>query len=252
MTTLEEVELQFHKEHNPNHPGYSYPMEFRPLKITDARILAPVLKANAASIRTYLSAYQHADRWYLKDSQKFVSSCVNDDYPRFHYLFLIGKEPVGLASLYEYGDGINEVQVVLAVFGHHQGRGIGKTMAVTLKHLAFDVWGFNRLWWLVDATNRPSIALANHIGCEFDRSWVSEAKHAENESGLWFAMTVDRDPSLPPGILQGAPIQYWNTPKSRGLLKAVVDSGGGTTPIDRTGWSFEEIKKQDLEHGLDF
>ena len=252
MTTLEEVELQFHKEHNPNHPGYNYPMEFRPLKITDARILAPVLKANAASIRTYLSTYQHADRWYLKDTQKFVSACVNDDFPRLHFLFLIGKEPVGLVSLYEYGDNPKEVQVVIAVFGNHQGRGIGKKMAITIRQVAFSVWGFEKLWWLVDATNRSSIALANYIGCELDRTWESETLNAENESGLWFAMRLDRDPSLPPGVLQGAPIQYWNTAKTRGMLTAVVESGSGTVPIDRTGWSLEEIQKYDKEHGLDY
>jgi RimJ/RimL family protein N-acetyltransferase len=251
MKTLEETELQFRKA-TGNHPGYNFPMEFRPLKITDARILAPVLKANASSIRTYLSTYQHADRWFLKDTQKFVSACVNDDFPRLHFLFLIGNDPVGLASFYEYGDDPHEVQVVLAVFGNHQGRGIGKQIAITLRQVAFEVWGFKRLWWIVDATNRPSIALANSIGCVLDRSWEAEVKHAEKESGLWFAMRLDRNPELPPAILQGAPLQYWNTAKTKGMLDAVIESGSGTVPVDRTTWSLEEIEKYDKEHGLNY
>lgn len=251
METLEEVELQF-RQNNQNFKGYNYPMEFRPLKITDARLLAPVLKANAASIRTYLSTYQHADRWFLKDTQKFVSACVNDDFPRLHFLFLIGNQPVGLASFYEHGNDVNEVQVVIAVFGNHQGRGIGKQMAFTLMKVGFEVWGFRRIWWVVDATNRPSIALANSIGCVFDHSWEDEVKHSEKGSGLWLSMRADRDPNLPPAILQGAPMQYWNESKTKGMLTAVIEAGSGTVPIDRTGWSIEEIKAYDKEHGLDY
>lgn len=240
MYKLETVELKFHKN-NQAFPGYNNPLEFRPLKITDARILAPVFKQNASSIRTYLSIYQHADRWFLKDTQKFVSQCVNDPWPRNHYLFSIGKEPVGLASFYEYGSNPKEVQVVIAVFGSHQGRGIGKRMASTLKALAMEVWGFEKLWWVVDATNRPSIALANHIGCVLDSSWEDTVRHAEKESGIWLAMRLDRDPKLPPGVLQGAPIAYWNMPKTQGLLEAVLESGGGTESI----WSSQEIEAYD-------
>jgi RimJ/RimL family protein N-acetyltransferase len=250
MKKLEETELQFRDSEKPNHRGYNHRLEFRPLKITDSRLLAPVLKQNAASIRTYLSTYQHADRWYLKDTQKFVSACVNDDFPRLHFLFLIGNDPVGLASFYEYGDNPREIQVVIAVFGNHQGRGIGKNMAITLKKVAFEVWGFEKLWWLVDASNEASIALAKSIGCVVIRSWKSEAKTAEAESGNWLAMRVDRDRDLPPAVLQGAPIQYWNTPKTPGMLKAVIESGGGTEPIDKTGWTLEEIERYDQENDL--
>lgn len=229
MKKLEEIEKQFRTQRE-NYKGYNYPIQFRPLNITDARILAPVLKQNAASIRTYLSTYQHADRWFLKDTQKFVSACVNDDFPRLHYLFLIGNDPVGLASFYEYGTSPLEVQIVLAVFGNHQGRGIGKAIAHTLKKLAFEVWGFQAIWWLVDATNRPSISLAHSIGCKFERSWESEVKAAEKESGVWFALKVERDETLAPGILQGAPMSYWSIPKSEGMLDAVLKAGAGTDP----------------------
>jgi RimJ/RimL family protein N-acetyltransferase len=251
MTKLETVELKFHNN-SDSFPGYNHGMEFRPLKITDARLLAPVFKQHAGSIRTYLSTYQHADRWFLKDTQKFVSSCVNDPWPRHHYLFLIGKDPVGIASFYEYGSNSKEIQVVIAVFGSHQGRGIGKQMAVTLRALAMDVWGFEKLWWIVDATNRPSIALAQHIGCVFDSAWEDHVKHAENESGLWFAFRLDRDPASPPGVLQGSPLAYWNMPKTKGMLEAIIEAGGGTEALDRTDWSPEAIKAFDLENGLDY
>jgi hypothetical protein len=105
---------------------------------------------------------------------------------------------------------------------------------------------------LVDASNEASIALAKSIGCVTERTWQSEVKSAEKESGLWLGMRVDRDETLPPAVLQGAPIQYWNTPKTSGMLAAIIESGGGTEAIDKTGWTLEEIEKYDEEHNLNF
>jgi RimJ/RimL family protein N-acetyltransferase len=225
MKSQEEIELEFRDGDSiGNFPGYSARLEFRPLRKTDAVLLAPVFRSSAKSIRTYLSTYQHADRWWLKDTQAFVSACVNDDFPSMHYLFLIGNQVVGLASFHTFGNSLKEVQVVLAVFGDHQGKGIGKSVAVTMKKLAFEVWGFNKLWWIVDATNRPSIRLAKAIGCHFDSTFEEATKHGESGSGLWSRFVVERDPDSAPAILQGAPIDYWTEPKSAGLLKAVIEA----------------------------
>ena len=222
MKTQAELELQFRGEDVPNFPSYNAKLEFRPLRNTDARLLAPVFRTSAKSIRTYLSTYQHADRWWLKDTQAFVSACVNDEFPAQHWIFIIGNEVVALGSLHSFGGRLDEVQVVLAVFGKNQGRGLGTAIAKTLKKLAFEVWGFQKLWWIVDATNFSSMKLAQKIGCSLDSTFEQEAKHAEMESGLWHRFVIERDPSLAPGILQGASIDYWSTPKTASLLKAAI------------------------------
>jgi RimJ/RimL family protein N-acetyltransferase len=160
----------------------------------------------------------------MKDTQAFVSACVNDDFPSMHYLFLIGNQVVAIASFHGFGENLNDVQVVLAVFGQHQGKGIGKAVAKTMKKIAFEVWGFRSLWWIVDATNRPSMKLAQEIGCYRDSTFEESVKHGESGSGLWHRFVVDRDPSLAPGILQGASMEYWSEPKTAGLLRAVIDS----------------------------
>ena len=225
MKTQEEIELEFRDEQTvKNFPGYSAKLEFRPLRKTDSAILAPVFRSSAKSIRTYLSSYQYADRWSMKDTQAFVSACVNDDFPSMHYLFLIGNQVVAIASFHGFGENLHDVQVVLAVFGQHQGKGIGKAVAKTMKKLAFEVWGFRSLWWIVDATNRPSMKLAQEIGCHRDSTFEEAVKHGESGSGLWHRFVVDRDPSLAPAILQGASMEYWSEPKSAGLLRAVIES----------------------------
>lgn len=224
MKSQEEIELQFRNPETPNYPGYSHRLEFHPLKRDDAFLLAPTFRSSAKSIRSYLSGFQYADRWSLKDCRAFVDSCLRDDFPTMHYVFTIGNNPVAFASLYPIGDRLDEVQIVLAVFGKHQGKGIGKSVAVTLKNIAFQVWGFRSLWWIVDATNRSSMKVADSIGCLWESSFEEPTKSGESGSGLWHRYVIDRDPNLAPGILQGASVDYWHMPKDAGMLKAVIKS----------------------------
>jgi RimJ/RimL family protein N-acetyltransferase len=223
MKSQEEIELKLRdSEKVPNFPGYSARLEFRALRKTDGLLLAPVFKTSAKSIRTYLSDYQNAQHWWLKDTQEFVRACVSDDFPTQHFLFTIGGRPVALGSFHSYANQLNEVQIVLAVFGTNQGKGVGSSVAETLKTIAFDVWGFDRVWWIVDATNRASMRLADKIGCTWDSTFEDEKKYGELGSGLWHRYVVDRDPNSIDGILQGASIDYWSLPKSPGMLKAVL------------------------------
>lgn len=224
MKTNEELELELRG--NPvNYPGFNAPLEFRPIKLTDSAMLTPVLKASAKSIRGYLGQFQHADLWDMRDAKKFVARCVNDEFPSMHYLFLIGGKPVGIGSLHQYGDYPIDVQIVLSVFGsEYQGRGIGTAIGQALKKVAFEVWGFRSFWWLVDATNRPSIATAQKVGLTWNHNWRDEVKHAQDESGLWMAFMEERPEGLAPGILQGNDIEYWGEARNASVLRAVLDS----------------------------
>lgn len=223
MKTLEETELQFRSEKPQNYPGFDSHLHFRPMKITDTAIMTPVLKSSAKSIRGYLGQFQHADLWDIKNGKNFVANCVNAEFPSAHYLFFIGNKLVGMGSLHQYGDCPLDVQIVLAVFGENfQGRGIGTEIGTTLLRVAFDVWGFRSFWWLVDATNRPSIRTAQKVGLSIDHQWEDATKHSESESGLWWAFKADRPDDLAPGILQGASLEYWGTAKNTSLLKAVI------------------------------
>jgi RimJ/RimL family protein N-acetyltransferase len=220
----EEIELKF-RSSQANYPGYSARLKFRPLKITDTQLLSPIFKKEAKSIRTFLGSYQNADKWDFSDSQKFVSHMVNTEkFPSMHYLFLIGKEVVGIGSLEPYRSNPKDVQVVLAVFGHHQGKGIGQSIAATLKAVAFEVWGFERLLWLNDVTNHASSKVAQSLGLALEASYEDNFLYGEKGTGLWYRWSMHRPIDLPPGVLQGANLEYWSSHKSESMLRAVLDS----------------------------
>lgn len=221
--TMEEIEFQF-RSARKNHPGYNHPLEFRPLKITDSKLLTPVFQKYGKTIRSYLGSFHNAHSWQMGDAQKFVSAELNADFPNFTWLFFIGKDLVGMGSMHPYANSFTDVQIVLAVFGKHQGKGIGTAIGKTLKSVAFDIWGFQSFWWLVDATNHPSKKAAEKVGLSFHHSWEDEVKHSEEESGLWFAFSESRSPELPDGILQGAPLAYWQESRNSSLLQAVIQA----------------------------
>jgi RimJ/RimL family protein N-acetyltransferase len=226
--SLEATELKF-RSNTQNFKGYSGPLEFRPIRMSDTAIMTPILKSSAKSIRGYLGQYQHADLWDIKDVKKFVSRCVNSEFPSMHYLFLINNKVVGMGSLHQYGDSKFDVQIVLSVFGkENQGRGLGTAIGLTLKRLAFDIFGFHSFWWLCDATNRPSIKAAQKVGLKVHHQWEDEVKHSAEESGLWWAFNEYRPEDLPPAILQGESVEYWGEARNESFLRAVVESQNKT------------------------
>jgi RimJ/RimL family protein N-acetyltransferase len=220
----EEIELKF-RSSQANYPGYSARLEFRPLKITDTQLLSPIFKKEAKSVRTFLGSYQNADKWDFSDSQKFVSHMVNaEKFPSMHYLFLIGKEVVGIGSLEPYRSNPRDVQVVLAVFGHHQGKGIGQSIAATLKAVAFEVWGFDKLMWINDVNNQASSKVAQSLSLILEDSYEDNFLYGDKGTGLWYRWGVVRPVGLPPGILQGANLEYWSTNKSESMLRAIIEA----------------------------
>lgn len=224
--SLEETELKFRNSEIPNFPEYKYPPQFRPLSQSDALALTKIVRKNSKSIRTYLDKFNNSDRWGFKSSHSFVMRLLRDPrFPSLHYVFTCGKEIVAMGSLVPYGSNPNDCQVILTVFGSHQGKGWGKVVAQTLKQIAFQVWGFDRMYWLNDSTNIASSRLAQGVGCEIDSMYEDNFILGEKGSGLWNRWVAYRPhDELAPGVLQGAPIEYWAMPKSESLLKASLNN----------------------------
>jgi RimJ/RimL family protein N-acetyltransferase len=145
---------------------------------------------------------------------------MRDEFPRFHFVFFIGPEPVAFGSLAPMTSPY-DAQVSLAVFYPHQGKGIGKRVVRTLEWYAFVVWGFHNLYYQHDASNLNSQKLAEYCDFAFSHSF-EQAKGAEQESGLWKSYKKKKDPAYPDGILQGADIEYWGMPRDEELLKQVI------------------------------
>jgi acetyltransferase len=77
---------------------------------------------------------------------------------------------VGIARYVVDSDDDGVAEVAYAVADDWQGRGVGRRLVVELGRLA-DARGINRLRGLVDAGNRPALALLTHIGRVVERAY---------------------------------------------------------------------------------
>lgn len=228
--SLEQTELELRKE-KPNWPGYSGPLEMRLLSKSDAVLLTPIFKKYGNQIRSYLGNFHNAKHWSFRDGNKFVQESLNAPFPSFTYVFHIQGEVVGLGSLAPYGKSVTEVQIILAVFGKHQGKGIAKAIEKSLMFLSFEVWGLSAFYHLVDASNIASIKTAEANGLTVSHTFTDKI-HAEKETGEWIAYYAVRPEGLPDGVLQGAPISYWHETRSDQLLQAVIEARNGKRELE--------------------
>jgi RimJ/RimL family protein N-acetyltransferase len=189
-------------------PGYEYPLACRELRSTDAQHLFRVMKRSAKHLKGYIGWAKYAPSWDYKTVQQFVNDHVNDSFPRFHLIFTIGKEVVGFGSLAPMGDP-RSVQVALWTALGHERRGIGKWIVTVLEWYAFHVYGFDRVYYQHDATNRKSGKLPPALGYRFDHSFDDEV-HAMQESGLWMSWVKDRPEGLPPGYIDTGHMGLWH------------------------------------------
>lgn len=136
---------------------------------------------------------------------RFMDDHINDPLPNQHFLFVIGEEVVGMGSLIRAYTP-HDAQIALWVTHGYQGKGIGKRIVETLKYVAFNVWGFEVLYYEHDALNEFSKRLPQSCGFTFSHSRDLE-KTADQESGLWFSWYMNRPKGLPDAILQGRPME---------------------------------------------
>lgn len=228
--SLEQTELELRKT-KPNWPSYSGPLEMRLLSKSDAVLLTPIFKKHGNQIRSYLGKFHNATHWSFRDGNKFVQESLNAPFPSFTYVFHIQNEIVGLGSLAPYGNSVTEVQIILAVFGKHQGKGIAKAIEKSLMFLSFNVWGLSVFYHLVDASNIASIKTAEANGLTVSHTFTDKI-HAEKETGEWLVYYAVRPDGLPDGVLQGAPISYWHETRSDQLLQAVIEARNGKRELE--------------------
>lgn len=189
-------------------PGYSHALACRELRESDAQHLFPVMKRSAKMLRGYIEWAKYAPSWDFKTVQQFVTDHVNSEYPRFHLIFTIGREVVGFGSLAPMPNP-RHIQVALWVGLGHQKRGIGHWILTMLEFYAFNVYGYDKVFYQHDSTNRASGRLPQSTGYRFDHTFDQE-KHAKNESGFWFSWVKDRPPGLPAGYIDTGNFGLWH------------------------------------------
>jgi hypothetical protein len=71
------------------------------------------------------------------------------------------------------------------------------------------VVGYEYVYYNHDVTNRISGSIPKAMGYEY-AGFFEGPSAARLESGLWLSYRKQRDPNLPPGILQGTPVEKFS------------------------------------------
>lgn len=191
----------------PNWVGYNYPLACRVLKASDAFHLYPVLKKSSLNISGFIGWAKYTPSWSYKQVSKFVRDHINSEFPRFHLIFTIGYQVVGFGSLAPMPDP-RTVQVALWVGQDHQGRGIGNWIVHMLEWYAFDVFGFDYVYYQYDALNRKSGNIPQRRGYTFSHSFDGE-KDGVKASGLWISYKLKKPEETPPGFIDTGILDNW-------------------------------------------
>ena len=222
MSNQFELERQFRGD-APNFPGFDAPIEFRPLKNSDTVLLAPILRKYGNQLSEFLADYTFAANWDFRNANNYVTGLINESFPRFSYLFLIGKKIVGMAYTGEWGNSIYDSQIVLWVHPNHQGKRIGNTIGHTIRKVMLEIWGMDSFNWVVAETNKPSIKTAESLGLELAETFVGDT-HAKGETGEWRRYVQYRDESVK-GILQGEQsLAGWTGNRNASALDAILQA----------------------------
>ena len=224
MSSQFELEREF-RENNQPYPGYKYPLEFRPLKISDTILLSPILKKHGKQLSDFLADYTFASDWDFRNANNYVRDLLDADFPTSSYLFLIGKQVVGMAYIGQIGESKFDVQIVLWVHPAHQGKRIGHNIGNTIRKVCLEVWGFNSFNWLVAETNVASIKTAESLGLQLDSRVTGAEIHARAETGDWRRYVAHRDESKPGGILQGnQSLAAWAGNRNLSAIDAILQA----------------------------
>jgi len=210
MNSIEDAQDVTYFELSP-WPGYEYPLACRVLRAEDARHLYPVMKRSARILKGYIGWARYAPSWDYKTVAKFVQDHVSDEWPRFHLIFTIGNQVVGFGSLAPMPSP-RDVQVALWVALGHQGRGIGQWIVTVLEWYAFNVFGFDHVFYQHDSSNRASGKLPQKMGYRWNK-FFEETKTADKETGLWYSWIKDRPNDLPVGTIDTGDWSKWEQMK---------------------------------------
>ena len=248
MSNQFEIERQFRGD-APNFPGFDAPIEFRPLKNSDTVPLTPILKRYGNQLSEFLADYTFAANWDFRNANNYVRGLLDDSFPRFSYLFLIGKQIVGMAYTGELGNSIYDSQIVLWVHPKHQGKRIGHTIGHTIRKVMLEIWGMNSFNWIVAETNTPSIKVAESLGLELAEKFSGEI-HAKGETGEWRKYVQYRDESTK-GILQGEQsLAAWTGVRNLSALDAILKANAEGDVERAREMAQEEIARINGENNL--
>lgn len=207
---ISESEKLRRKGDQNNYPGFKTPLMFAPMQDKHRQEMYRALLTSHKHLRGFIGWAKYFGSWSNKEINMFLDDHINAPLPDQHFVFTLENRIVGVGSLIGCYTPF-DAQIALWVVKGYQGKGIGKKIVDTLTHVAFDVWGFERLYYEHDAMNQNSKKLPQKCGFSYSHSFDAE-KAAEKESGLWMSWVKKRPDGLPDGIIQGKPLEDFSIP----------------------------------------
>jgi RimJ/RimL family protein N-acetyltransferase len=174
-----------------NYPGFDHPFLTRRIKPSDAIEFQRMIRDSRKHLEGYLEWAGKAANWNFKNINQFVMDHVNASLPREHFVFTIGEQIVALGSLapmnYPW-----EIQVALFVRQGFTGKGIAKSVVKSLENYAFEVVGYEYVYYNHDVTNRISGSIPKTMGYDYAGHFEGPIT-AKLESGLWLSYRKQRN-----------------------------------------------------------
>jgi RimJ/RimL family protein N-acetyltransferase len=192
-----------------NYPGFEHPLLMRRIRPSDAIEFQRIIRDSRKHLEGYLEWAGQAANWNFKNINQFVMDHVNAIWPREHFVFTIGHQIVALGSLAPM-DNPFTIQVALFVRSGFTGKGIAKSVVKSLENYAFEVVGYSSVFYNHDVTNRTSGAIPQAMDYHYV-GFFDGPNQAKKESGVWLSYKKNRDPELPPGLLQGTPVSEFTS-----------------------------------------
>lgn len=187
----------------PNYPGFNHPLYMRRIQPRDSVEFQRIIRDSREHLEGYIGWAEHSAKWDFQNINQFVMDHVNAELPREHFVFTLGSQIVALGSLAPMPDPMT-IQLALFVRQGFTGKGIAKSVTVSLENYAFEVVGYEQVYYNCDYSNVASSAIPKALGYEYV-DLFEVPKSAKDETGIWMSYKKDRDINLPPGILQGLP-----------------------------------------------
>jgi RimJ/RimL family protein N-acetyltransferase len=179
----------------------------RRIQPRDAVEFQRIVRDSREHLEGYIGWAEHSAKWDFQNINQFVMDHVNAELPREHFVFTLGSQIVALGSLAPMPDPMT-IQLALFVRKGFTGKGIAKSVTLSLENYAFEVIGYEQVFYNCDFSNVASSKVPKSLGYEYV-DLFEVPKSAKQETGIWMSFKKDRDLNLPPGILQGRPVDYF-------------------------------------------
>jgi RimJ/RimL family protein N-acetyltransferase len=191
----------------PNYPGFNHPLYMRRIQPRDSVEFQRIIRDSREHLEGYIGWAEHSANWDFQNINQFVMDHVSAELPREHFVFTLGTQIVALGSLAPMPDPMT-IQVALFVRKGFTGKGIAKSVTLSLENYAFEVIGYEQVYYNCDYSNLASSSIPKALGYEYV-DLFELPKTSKKETGIWISFVKHRDSDLPPGILQGKPIDYF-------------------------------------------